>query len=107
MSTWRTVARALHVLGPSTAAEVELHTGGLFHGGEALYRARELGLVEHDGEWRNQRCEWHLTQRGLDWCEGRLAAVQLRPGGRRWFPTWLMALPRDVRVQCGCERCAA
>ena len=35
---------------------------------------------------------------GVEWAEGRLRQVEVRPGGRRFVATWLAALPRGVRV---------
>lgn len=100
MSSWRLLARALNDLGgEATSAQLELKIGGAFAVGGALVQLRQLGLAERVGNWRGRgvRCTWRLTQRGVDWCEGRLTTAG-RKGGMRFIATWLASLPRGLRI---------
>lgn len=97
MAAWRLVVRALYELGPATSCAVSLHAGGGFNEHRALYVALTYGLVHSPG--RNAQIPlWCLTQLGVDWCEGRVTQIEVRPGGRRWVSTWLSALPRGLRL---------
>lgn len=73
------LVRRIEAHGPCQGSAVE---------SSAIKRARELGLIAHDARQR-----WALTPLGWEWCAGRIAAVNLRPGGHRWVATWLRALP--------------
>ena len=95
MSAWRLAVRALYELGPSTSAQVELRIGGV-NAWAALRAAQALGLVVSPG--RRRLGLWSLTPLGVDWCEGRVAQIEVRPGGRRWVSTWLSSLPRGLRI---------
>jgi hypothetical protein len=96
MSAWRIVVRSLYEMGPATSGMVELHTGGT-NAWIALRDARVIGLVSSP-EKKDGTGLWSLTPIGVDWCEGRVTSVSLRPGGRRWVSTWLSALPRGLRI---------
>jgi hypothetical protein len=105
MSRWRIVVRDLFDHGPSSARQVSLRTG--LDARYGLEDARRLGLAESPG--RGPSGSWKLTQKAVDWCEGRLA-MSHRPwspqGGRpptRFVPTWLSSLPRDIRINQGAE----
>jgi hypothetical protein len=107
VSTWRTVTRALYELGgAATVEEIECRVGGICSGGDALAQAALHGLVKGPGKSGGGNLRpWHLTQKGIDWCEGRLRERQgpkktgIPGAGRmRWFPTWLSSLPRGIRI---------
>jgi hypothetical protein len=103
---WQIVTRALHELGGSaTAAQVELRIGGAFYAARGLESAAKHGLVKCSG--KGAAVPWVLTQKGIDWSEGRLTTAEQRryPGrespqfiGMRFVPTWLSALPRGIRI---------
>lgn len=95
MSAWRLAVRALYELGPSTSAQVELHIGGV-NAWTALRDAQALGLVVSPG--RGRLGLWSLSPLGVDWCEGRVIQIEVRPGGRRWVSTWLSSLPRGLSL---------
>jgi hypothetical protein len=96
MSAWRLAVRALYDHGPATSQQVELRIGGVY-AHKALSAAVAYGLVHSPGKNNGTAC-WSLTPLGVDWCEGRVTQVEVRPGGRRWAATWLSSLPRDIRI---------
>lgn len=107
MSAWRIAVQALHALG-GTATARDIWVSGRMGGGvkSALYKAKAMGLVTSPGYCgRDHAGAWVLTQRGVDFCEGRLAfapGVPQSTGGRppmRLVCTWLSALPRNVRIE--------
>lgn len=92
MAAWKIAARELYAKGGAgTYADVADRS--------ALCALVSLGLATSDGRQGGvNRATWTLTQRGIDWCEGRVSSEVVRPGGRRWFATWLASLPRDIRI---------
>lgn len=121
MSAWRLAARALYENGGSgTFADI--------CDPSALQQLQHFGLATSTGTrgGPNKNVTWSLTQLGIYWCEGRVAAVcgphpldralrdktkrhasldVYRPRGRAtWFvATWLMSLPHGVRIKPGAE----
>lgn len=98
MSSWKLTLRALYVLGPATSQQIDTYLFGQVNTFKSLYEAKKLGLVVSPGRGHGTYRPWRLSQRGIDWCEGRLAQVEQRPGGRMFVATWLASLPRDVRI---------
>jgi hypothetical protein len=101
MSAWKLATRALYDLGgSSTAARISMKAGGDLDVHSALGVATELGLVVAPGKGSNrwEPGSWVLTERGIDYCEGRVVQLERRPGGRYWASTWLASLPRDIRI---------
>lgn len=115
MSAWRLAAQALYALGGSGTINQ------LCYERNGLTQLVKFGLATSNGvKGGRQRATWTLTQLGIDWCEGRVVPVcgphpldkaladrkNLRPGSfhrprarATWFiATWLMSLPRDVRI---------
>lgn len=84
MSAWRVVVKEIQRHGP-------MHGTVLLS--RELHEAHVLKLIAHD-----DRKRWALTPLGRDWCEGRVATVQVRPGGRRFVATWLRALPQGLSM---------
>lgn len=84
MSAWRLVVMEIHRFGPMQ--------GDAAHS-SSLQNARVLGLIEHDEKHR-----WQLTPLGLEYCEGRVVQVEVRPGGRRFVATWLRSLPQGISI---------
>lgn len=98
MTTWRIVTRSLYDLG-GTATNAQIRRNlpmCVITAGVALNRAAEFGLVHRTGP--KTQSHWHLTTHGWDWCENKIQQVETRPGGRRWVATWLISLPRGVRI---------
>ena len=106
MSAWRILVRRLYDQGggPLRRCDIDPHGSEL---GEApkeqLDAARRDGLVEATRvkvTWT-----WTLTQRGRDWCEGRVEVVEARrehQRGRRpkqLRATWLAALPKAGEIR--------
>ena len=118
MSGWRVVTKDLYAAGGGPLHPHKFDRCATSHG--ALYaglaRAKELGLVENTvSGWGNAaNGRWALTQRGIDWCEGRIELVCPKEGpsekvgrkvgsGMRPVATWLKALPRAGEIQLGHE----
>lgn len=92
MSAWRVLAGELFTAGG------ELPYASLRGANEGLYRLSVLGLAESTGLPGHGRT-WRLTQKGRDYCEGRIEARQRRDGSGVVFrPTWLSSLPRGLEV---------
>lgn len=102
MSQWAVTAKVLYQMGGKATRLDILLAGGYANG---LKVASQLGLMNH-GEWRGrgESGVWWLTQKGIDFCEGRLrmAPAPHRGGGGRpplrLVSTWLASLPRDIRI---------
>lgn len=104
MSGWKIRVQRLHSLGggplPRSAFDPRDTTLGM-KDKDVMSPAVKHGLVKptrHKFTWT-----WELTEKGRDWCEGRLKIVEThRKGsgrGRRAFvATWLKALPSDVKI---------
>jgi hypothetical protein len=82
--------------------------------GSGLFIAKRFGLVVSNGGQGafgggRGTATWTLTQRGVDLMENRLAcrlhdksaARGYREHLPRFVPTWLSALPRDIRINQG------
>lgn len=66
-----------------------------------INRAEEVGVIERCGDGPRgpgHRVLHVISQTGRDFLENRVHQVESRPGGRRWVPTWLHALPRGLRI---------
>lgn len=75
MAHWETITRALHKKGGGPLRRPEFD--GEFESDSAaiagIRRAQVHGLVAAQGD--RKIASWTLTQRGLDWCMGRVALV--------------------------------
>lgn len=94
MSGWKIATRELYAAGKPLRADQFTLNATASDPARALHDARMLGLVEsrrHHYTWA-----WHLTERGRDWCEGRVEVKYLKPmgqGGKRTVcPTWIAPL---------------
>ena len=105
MSAWRVLVRNLYAQGggplPMQAFDPILGQRPDMQ----MQSAKRLGLVE------SRRVKftwtWTLTQRGRDWCEGRVEVVETVNRGRgiggrgklKGQATWLQAMPRPGEVR--------
>lgn len=97
MSAWMVAARAMYALGGSATSD-ELADALIVATAKApLHELRCLGLVDNTGR-RGSPGRWVLTPLGIDWCEGRVKQIEVKPGGRRFVSTWLASLPRGLRI---------
>lgn len=103
MSAWRLAIRTLYTLGgQATTAEIAGVT--IDCPKSALRQLIRLQMVEHDPAPKGTPVLWRITERGLQWCEGRIDIVPMterKTGGRsvmRFAATWLMSLPQGVRI---------
>jgi hypothetical protein len=103
MAAWQLAIRAIHDNGPMSAANLDFLLSGR-SGSAALRDAYYRGMVKSPGRGLREAGLWSLTQRGLDFCEGRLQVAPAPWGGgpgrprMRFVATWLSALPRDIRL---------
>jgi hypothetical protein len=102
MSGWRLVTRELYNASkPMLRADfAENKVGGEVE--TSLRYAKALGLVE--SRRPGLRNVWSITDKGRDWCEGRISIQHIKPRsqGGKWTAcaTWLAALPgrNEVRL---------
>lgn len=90
MSAWRALIKEIAQHGPmrGTAAQ-----------SSELYRASLLGVIERCVDAR-----WRLTPLGVDFLEGRVVQIEVRPGGRHFAATWLRSLPKNIRLGSHLDR---
>ena len=98
MAHWETITHALHRAGGGPLRRVEFD--GEFESDTAaiagIRRALVLGLVAvHGCRWRGT---WTITQRGIDWCMGRVALVSR---------SWRRAVETDDERQKRIDRLVA
>lgn len=105
MSAWKILVRNLYDQGggPLPMRAFDPHLG--LHPDLHMQTAKRLGLVE------SRRVKfvwfWTLTERGRDWCEGRLEIVETVNRGRgiggrgklKLQATWLHALPQPGEIR--------
>jgi hypothetical protein len=100
MSAWKVACRALHALGGvATRQQLEDYIVDDPYGG--LVTLRRYGMVTMTpAATQFQPATFTLTELGLDWIEGRrkLSPVPTNRAMLALLPTWLSALPRDVRI---------
>lgn len=119
MASWKIVVRSLYLVGgTSTASNLQMMMESDSPAVAGLSQARDYGLARCNGSrggpnTRNP-ATWTLTRKGIDWAEGRVrdthgSKITGIPGAglMRFLPTWLAALPRDVRITPGPLQLAA
>ena len=78
----------------------QIHQGGdvnYLEDRTSLRSARKLGLVGAGGKVRGEA--YTLTQKGLDWIEGRLSIERKgNSAGMHQRATWLASLPQGLRL---------
>lgn len=123
MSSWRYTVKALHAIG-GKGVRTDFDAGDGSVSDYGIRAALQLGLIERDGRRGStvlsepiqgctkrlvlstrSHCTYTLTQRGVDYCEGRITDVAGRMrdasdgrGPLRFVATWLASLPRDIRI---------
>ena len=108
MSAWRIITKNLYAAGGgpvhANAFDMPDLSRETFWGG--IYRAKELGMIENTvSSWGNAaRGRWSLTQKGRDWCDGRLGD-EYRHRKLCIVATWLKALPRAGEIQLQGKQC--
>ena len=81
MSAWRLIAQELHRAGHPLSSR-QFYSAPP----KAAWVARDLGIVELVGHppYRGAPAVWTLTQRGIDWCAGRVRVVYRFKRGYEW-----------------------
>jgi hypothetical protein len=105
MSAWRQAIRVLYAQPGHCGTLCDCELAGI----EGAYSASGLKYLSRldlakPNTARGKQTKWTLTQRGIDYCEGRLTlgtkSWRGGPGrpGFRLVATWLSSLPRDIRI---------
>jgi hypothetical protein len=99
MSQWRIDLQRLYALGGS-ATTPEIDDASAENPTNALYKAKEMGLVEGGGRrGQSAPATWTLTKLGRDLIEGRVTPYNKRDGRKKRFAaTWLSSLPQGIRI---------
>ena len=111
MSAWRIITRALYAAGGGPVTTKAFDTCELSHDGfwNGIERAGKLGLIRNTVSGFNgvsATGRWELTDKGRDWCDGRIVVCcpiwdRGRTKAHRPVATWLMSLPRPGEIQLG------
>ena len=111
MSAWRIITKALYAAGggpvhTSAFDTCELSYHGFWNG---IERAGHLGLIVNTVSGfsgADAAGRWELTDRGRDWCDGRIVVCHPewdrgKKKAQRPVATWLKALPRAGEIRLG------
>jgi hypothetical protein len=93
---WKVSVAKLHALkGAGTAEDIDTWTTESMS--SVITRLRNYGLIEFCGKTKKREKKWKLTEKGRQYCEGKLIFVHNGPTKKAHFQaTWLLSLPPPI-----------
>lgn len=93
MSAWRMTVHRLYSLGGQATLH-QLDDGSNAKVYSALYQMLNLGLATHV-----KRSElWVITQKGIQFCEGRITYIRNSKKRIQFVCTWILSLPQGIHI---------